>query len=211
MDRASAVIYIGADRSCGRGLGLAKIAGKPMIEHVLDAVPDDVEELAILVGERDDPEVYSEVAEKYLAEVIELREQAVNDRGLIEFVAENIQGDRMLILPGNAPLITRDFAAFLLECSKRFRAVLPRSPARNTIYLMASYQTRPIRGFFGSNPGAGMDEAVKSIGGAIYLSSMSLRIFDEKLGMFFRVSTPQDLKKAEKILRARKAQRLIEL
>jgi len=211
MDRASAVIYIGIDRSCRRELGLAKIAGKPMIEHVLDAVPDNVEELAILVGECDDPEVYNEVAERYLAEIIEFKEQAVNDRRLIEFAVENIQGDRMLILPGNAPLITRDFAAFLLECSKRFRAVLPRSPARSTIYLMASYQTRPIREFFGSHPGAGMDEAVKSIGGAIYLSSMSLRIFDEKLGMFFRVSTPQDLKRAEKILKTRKTQRLIEL
>jgi molybdopterin-guanine dinucleotide biosynthesis protein A len=211
MEKASAVVYTGTDRLCGRELGLAKIAGKPMIEHVLDAVPDDVEELAILVGECDNPEGYNEVAEKYLAEVIEFKEQAINDRRLIEFAVENVQGDRMLILPGNAPLITRDFAAFLLECSKRFKAVLPRSPARSTIYSMASYQTRPIREFFGSNPGAGMDEAVKSIGGAIYLSSMSLRIFDEKLGMFLRVSTHQDLKRAEKILKTRRAQRLIEL
>lgn len=211
MDRASAVVYIGVDKSCRRELGLAKIVGKPMIEHVLDAVPDDVEELAILVGECDDPEVYGEISEKYLAEVIEFKGQAVNDRRLIEFAIENIHGDRMLILPGNAPLITRDFAAFLLECSKRFKAVLPRSPARNAMYLMASYQTRPIREFFGSHPSAGMDEVVKSIGGAIYLSSMSLRIFDEKLGMFFRVSTLQDLKRAEKILKTRRTQRLIEL
>ncbi|MEM4648823.1 MAG: hypothetical protein QXK09_02460 [Nitrososphaerota archaeon] len=211
MDKASAVVYVGIERSSRRELGLAKIAGKPMIEHVLDAVPDDVEELAILVGECDDPEEYSEVAEKYLAEIIGFKERVVNDRMLIEFVIENVQGDRMLILPGNAPLITKDFATFLLECSKKFKAVLPRSPSRSTIYSMASYQTKPIREFFSSNPGVGMDEAIRRIGGAIYLSSMSLRIFDDKLGMFFRVSTPQDLKKAEKILRTRRLQRLTEL
>ncbi len=211
MDKASAAVYVGIDRPSGRELGLTKIAGKPMIEHVLDAVPDDVEELTILVGGCDNPEGYDEIAERYLAKVIELGEQAVNDRRLIEFAVENAQGDRVLILPGNAPLITRDFATFLLECSKRFKAVLPRSPARNTIYSMASYQTKPIREFFGSNPGAGMDEVIKSIGGAIYLSSTSLRIFDERLGMFFRVLTMQDLKRAEKILMTRKPKRLIEL
>lgn len=211
MDKASAVVYVGISRLSKRELGLAKIAGKPMIEHVLEAIPDDVEELAILVGECDNPEGYSEVAEKYLAEVIGFKGSDISDRKLIEFVAENVQGDRMLILPGNAPLITKDFTTFLLECSKKFKAVLPRSPARNTIYSMASYQTRPIKEFFSSNPTVGMDEAIKKIGGVIYLSSMSLRIFDEKLGMFFRVLTPQDLKKAEKILKTRRTQQLIGL
>lgn len=210
MDAASAVIYVGVEGPGRRELGLARIAGKPMVEHVLNAVPDDVEELMVLVGGGGDLEAYSEVADRHLAQVLEFRGGA-GDRGLVEFAVENVNGDRLLILPGNAPLITRDFAAFLLECSKKFRAVLPRSPARNAVYSMAAYQTRPIKEVLESDPSIGMDEVVKRVGRVIYLSSMSLRIFDERLGMFFRVSSPQDLKKAEKILKMRKPKHMIEL
>lgn len=211
MDRPSAVIYMRSERLGGRELGLAKIIGKPVIEYVLEAIPDEVEDLIIAVEGDGDLEAYSEVADKYFAQVLRSEKFEEGARKLIEFAVENVQGDRVVVLPGDAPLLTRDFASFLLECSKKFKAVLPRSPSRRAVYLMAAYQTKPFREAFSADPRASMDDVVKRVGGAIYLSSMSLRIFDEKLGMFFRVSSTQDLKRAEKILKTRKLRKLTEL
>ncbi len=208
MDRPSAVIYVRSEKLGGHELGLATIAGKPVIEYVLEVIPDEVEDLIIAVEEGGEVEAYREVADKYFAQVLRSGRLKQGARNLVEFAVESVLGDRVIVLPGDAPLITRDFASFLLECSRKFKAVLPRSPSRRTLYLMASYQTRPFREVFSSDPKVGMEEAVKKVGGAIYLSSMSLRIFDEKLGMFFRVSSAQDLRRAEKILKTRRTREL---
>ena len=68
---------------------------------------------------------------------------------------------------------------------------------------MASYQTQPVAEAFAANPDDGMDELVKKVKRVLYLSSNSLRIFDEKLAMFFRVINPAGVKRAERFLKHR--------
>jgi len=210
MHRSSAVVYIRSGRLGGVERGLAKIAGKPMIEYVLDALPDDVEDLIIAVENGGDAEAYLEVADRYFAQVVSSGKLSEGARKFVEFAVNSVRGDRVVILPGDAPLITKDFASFLLECSRKFTAVLPRTPARKTTYLMASYRTAPFREALAAHPEADMEEVVRRVGKAIHLSSISLRIFDEKLGMFFRISSVQDLRKAEKIIRIRRKRKSIE-
>jgi len=204
MNRSSAVVYVRSIRLRDSELGLAKIAGKPMIEYVLDSLPDDVEEVVIAVENGGSVEAYDEVAEKYFARTTRSEKITGDARKFVEFAVNMVEGDQLIILPGDAPLITREFTTFLLECSRRFTAALPRSPARKALYLMASYQIKPFREAFNAHPEDDMDSIVRKVGRALYLSSNSLKIFDEKLGMFFRVSTVQDLRRAEKILKMRK-------
>jgi len=185
-------------------LGLAKIAGKPLVEYVLDSLPDDVEEIVIAVENGGNVEAYDEIAEKYFARTTSSEKIAGDARRFVEFAVNSVDGDQLVILPGDAPLITRDFTTFLLECSRKFTAALPRSPSRKALYLMASYQIKPFREAFNAYPNEDMDGIVRKVGRALYLSSNSLKIFDEKLGMFFRVSTIQDLRRAEKILKMKK-------
>ena len=200
---SSAIVYARSGKIRGSELGLAKIAGKPMIEYVLDAMPDEIDDLIIMIEGEYSSEELDDVADKYFAQVLRYTGNGRDARKIVEFAVNNVHGERVVILPADAPLITRDFASFLLDCSKKFTAALPRTPARKTTYLMASYKTKPFRDVFAAYPEAGMDEVVRKVGGAIHLSSNSLKIFDEKLGMFFRVVTPQDLKRAEKILKVR--------
>ncbi len=203
MDGSSAIVYVRSGRIHGSELGLVKIAGKPMIEYVLEAIPDEIDDLTIAVENGAVIEAYNDVADKYFAQVIHPETVVESSRKLVEFTVNNVQGDRVVILPGDAPLITRDFASFLLDCSKKFTAALPRTPTRKTTYLMASYRTEPFREAFTAYPDADMEEVVRKVGGALHLSSNSLKIFDEKLGMFFRVSSVRDLRRAEKILKVR--------
>lgn len=203
MERSSAVICVRALRIGGPEVGLARIAGKPMIEYVLDSIPDDVDDIVIAVEDGVGIEVYDQVAEKYFARTERAGRIEGNVKGFIEFAVNIVEGDQLVILPYNAPLITREFTTFLLECSRRFTGAFPRNPARKALYLMASYRKKPFMEAFKAFPDEDMDGVVKRVRGTLYLASNSLRVFDEKLGMFFRVSSPQDLKKAEKILKMR--------
>ncbi|MDW8021520.1 MAG: NTP transferase domain-containing protein [Nitrososphaerota archaeon] len=203
MERSSAVIYVRALRVGDSEIGLAEIAGRPMIEYVLDSVPDDVDDIVIAVEDGAGMEVYDQVAEKYFARAERAGKIEGNVRKFVELAIRTVEGDRLVILPCNAPLITREFTTFLLECSSRFSGAFPRTPARKTLYLMASYRKKPFKEAFEAFPDEDMDGIVKRVRGTLYLASNSLRIFDERLGMFFRVSSTQDLKKAEKILKMR--------
>jgi len=202
VSEPSAVVLANMRGFKGYERGLYPIAGKPMIEYVLDSIPDEVTDVLIAVEAREKVERFSRLAEKHLARIV-VSGPAENVRRQVEFAVEAAEGDSVVILPCDAPLITREFTNFLVEASRRFTAVLPRNPARQVTYLMASYNRKTFSELFERNPEASMEEVVRKARRVLYLSSNSLRIFDEKLSMFFRVSSPTHVKRVERVLRNR--------
>lgn len=184
--------------------GLIPIAGKPMIEYVLEAVPDHVSEIFIAVDDEKKAEVYRDLAKEYLAEILLSNRLSGSTRSQIEFAISSTHADNVLLLTCDSPLLTRDFTTFLVEASQKFSAVIPRNQARETIYTMASYQRNPFLEVFSKNRGEDMDSLVRKVQKVLYLSSNSLRVFDEKLLMFLRVSNPSDIYRVENILKRRK-------
>ena len=201
MGEPSAIVFANLGRFRGVSKGLFPIAGKPMIEYVLDSIPDEVSDILIAVEGEGDVSEYQDLADQYLAKVVVSGSGLRDSRRELEFAVNSVSGDRFLVLPCDAPLITMEFTKFLVEASQKFPAVLPRTPSRRVSYLTASYQRKPLERVFKSNPGLGMDEVVRKLKGAIYLSSNSLKIFDEKLNMFFRVNCKADVDRAERFLR----------
>ena len=201
MGEPSAIVFANMGKFRGVSKGLFPIAGKPMIEYVLDSIPDEVSDILIAVEGEGDVSKYQDLADQYLAKVVVSGSGLRDSRRELEFAVNSVRGDRFLVLPCDAPLITMEFTKFLVEASQKFPAVLPRTPSRRVSYLTASYQRKPLEEVFKSNPGLGMDEVVRKLKGAIYLSSNSLKIFDEKLNMFFRVNCKADVDRAERLLR----------
>jgi len=201
LGEPSAIVFANLGRFRGVSKGLFPIAGKPMIEYVLDSIPDEVGDILIAVEGEGDVSKYQDLADRYLARVVVSGSGVRDSRRELEFAVNSVKGDRFLVLPCDAPLITMEFTKFLVEASQKFPAVLPRTPSRRISYLTASYQRKPLEEVFKSNPGLGMDEVVRKLKGAIYLSSNSLKIFDEKLNMFFRVNCKADVDRAERFLR----------
>jgi len=198
----TAIVFADQRGFKGYGRGLIPLAGKPMIEYVLDSIPDEVTDILIAVRE-EEKEAYSELAEKHWARVITSESAGKSERSRVEFAVKVASGESVVILPCDTPLLTREFTNFLVEASQRFTAVLPRTPTREVAYWLASYQTRPFAKAFEENPEDSMDSLVKKVGRVLYLSSNSLKIFDERLAMFFRVSRPADIRRAERYLRKR--------
>ena len=201
MGEPSAIVFANMGKFRGVSKGLFPIAGKPMIEYVLDSIPDEVSDILIAVEGEGDVSKYQDLADQYLAKVVVSGSGLRDSRRELEFAVNSVRGDRFLVLPCDAPLITMEFTKFLVEASQKFPAVLPRTPSRRVSYLTASYQRKPLEEVFKSNPGLGMDEVVRKLKGVIYLSSNSLKIFDEKLNMFFRVNCKADVDRAERFLR----------
>jgi len=201
LGEPSAIVFANMGKFRGVSKGLFPIAGKPMIEYVLDSIPDEVSDILIAVEGEGDVSKYQDLADQYLAKVVVSGSGLRDSRRELEFAVNSVSGDRFLVLPCDAPLITMEFTKFLVEASQKFPAVLPRTPSRRVSYLTASYQRKPLEEVFKSNPGLGMDEVVRKLKGAIYLSSNSLKIFDEKLNMFFRVNCKADVDRAERFLR----------
>ena len=201
MGEPSAIVFANMGKFRGVSKGLFPIAGKPMIEYVLDSIPDEVSDILIAVEGEGDVSKYQDLADQYLAKVVVSGSGLRDSRRELEFAVNSVSGDRFLVLPCDAPLITMEFTKFLVEASQKFPAVLPRTPSRRVSYLTASYQKKPLERVFKSNPDLGMDEVVRKLKGAIYLSSNSLKIFDEKLNMFFRVNCKADVDRAERFLR----------
>ncbi len=203
MGEPTAIVLANMEGFRGSERGLIPIAGRPMIEYVLEAIPDEVTDILIAVKDRGCVEAYDELAEKYWARVVVSGPAHGSIRKQVEFAVEAAAGDSVVILPCNAPLITREFTNFLVEASQKFSAVLPRNHLRRVTYLMASYRRKPFIEAFAAHPEEEMDELVRKVRRVLYLSSNSLRIFDEKLAMFFRVKAPSDVRRAEKYLRRR--------
>lgn len=204
MRESAAVIFANMKGFKGFERGLIPIAGKPMIEYVLDVIPDEVSNIFIAVDDEKKVEAYRSLAEEYWAKIIFSNNLSGSIRSQIEFALSSIETENVLILPCDSPLLTRDFTTFLVEASQKFSAVLPRNQARETIYTMASYQRKPFLEAFSKNRGEDMESIVKKVQKVLYLSSNSLRIFDEKLLMFLRVSNPSDIHRVESILKRRK-------
>ncbi|MEM1584379.1 MAG: NTP transferase domain-containing protein [Nitrososphaerota archaeon] len=204
MKEASAVIFANMRGFKGIERGLIPIAGKPMIEYVLEVVPDQVSDIFIAVDDEKKAEAYRDLAREYLAEVLLSNQLSGSVRSQIEFAISSAHTENVLLLPCDSPLLTRDFTTFLVEASQKFSAVIPRNQARETIYTMASYQRSPFLEVFSKNREEDMDSLVRKVQKVLYLSSNSLRIFDEKLLMFLRVSNPSDIHRVENILKRRK-------
>lgn len=204
MTESSAVILANVRGFRGFERGLIPIAGRPMIEYVLDVIPDEVSDVFIAVDDEKKAEAYRDLAEEYWAEVVFSNSLSGSVRSQIEFAISTASTESVLLLPCDSPLVTKDFTTFLVEASRKFSAVLPRNQARETIYIMASYRRRPLLEAFARNPGEDMNSLVRKVQKVLYLSSNSLKIFDEKLLMFYRVSNPSDISRVENILRRRK-------
>lgn len=204
MKESSAVILANMKGFKGFERGLIPIAGKPMIEYVLDVIPDEVSNIFIAVDDEKKAEAYEDLAEEYWAKVVFSSSLAGTIRNQVEFAISTADTESVLLLPCDTPLMTRDFTTFLVEASQKFSAVLPRNQARETMYIMASYQRKPFLEAFSKNPDEDMNTLVRKVQKVLYLSSSSLKIFDEKLLMFYRVSNPSDINRVESILRRKK-------
>ncbi len=179
--------------------GLLKINNRPMIDYVLDSVPDDTEKILIL-SRYDTMEEYREIAEEYDADVEETVDDSFDVRFQLEPIFKKVKAEGLLALSCNTPLMKREVLEFLRSIITNFSAAIPRPYFDKPEFIPAAYRVEPFRNAMEANPSLPMDKLVKHVKNILYLSAQSFKIFDDKLKFLTRVQNAVEARKAGQIL-----------
>jgi len=194
------VTAIYADQGPDGRRGLIKINNKPMVEYVLDAVPDDTSKILLILNERSSEE-YSDIVESYGAETAIGVGPELDIRYQLENVFRKINAEGVLTLSCDTPLINREVTTFLSNIITKFSAGIPRPVFDKPEFIPASYRVKPFIEVMDRYPGIPMTELVKHVGNVLYISGQSFKIFDEKLRFLVRVSSAAEARKVAHLLR----------
>ncbi len=196
----SAIIVAGGtSKRFGQDKGLIKLAGKPLILHVLDKLNTIVDETTIVVN--------SEEQKKKFTKTIDTKARVMVDKvnvhtplagALTGF--EAAQNDYALLLACDTPFLSTRILSFLLDTCQNKSATIPRWPNCNIEPLHAAYHTLTAVEASRTAIDAGkfdMRFMVEGMRNIRYISTVVLQQFDPKLTTFFNVNTPTDLRQAE--------------
>ncbi|MEM1575368.1 MAG: NTP transferase domain-containing protein [Nitrososphaerota archaeon] len=205
MEKHAAIILVNKEgKPYGAEKSLIKINEKPIIEYVLEAIPDYVTEIIISLKDKKYLEEISNISEKYFAEVI-IDDSSI-DSPLISIINcfKKISSNSSIVLKCNLPLLTMDFLNFLLEASTKFNAVIPRWPDDKTEFLCASYRIKPFLEASEKileKKDYSINSVVKNMRNVLYILTSALKNFDEDLLLFKDISTISDAKKIENLIK----------
>jgi molybdopterin-guanine dinucleotide biosynthesis protein A len=202
--KTSAIILAGGfSKRFGQDKGLIKLAGKPLILHVLDRVSKVVNETLVVVsseGQRDAFTPFVESKTKVVIDKYNLRSPIVG--ALAGF--ENALGEYSLLLPCDTPFVSKEIASLLLDLCVHRSAVVPRWPNRYIEPLHAVYHTNSALSASETaykEKKLDLRSMIANLRGVRYISTLILQQIDPKLMSFFNINRPEDLKKAESMLK----------
>lgn len=205
MTRAVVILAGGSSKRFGRDKCLIDLAGKPLLLCVTERVSAMVDEKVIVAG--------SDTQRQALADLFGSEARVVADRyeGQSPLIGaltgfESVEAEYSLLLPCDAPFVSPEIAALLLDLCVNRGAAVPRWPNGYVEPLQAAYNTksalRAARGAW--NEGTrDLLSMLSRLRGIRYVSTLVLQQYDPKLLTFFNVNTPEDLRKAESLLRKR--------
>jgi len=182
-----------------------QLAGKPLVRHVLDKTKNLVEETLVVVSSKTQAEKYEKVLGSDATILVDNAEAHGPLAGANVGFRE-ASGTYSLLLPCDAPFISRDILQLLLELCINKNAVIPRWPNCNIEPLQAVYCTEAALRASKEAVSSGevkMQAMVDKLRGVRYVSTLVLEQLDPELNTFINVNTAFDLKKAEAILNRR--------
>jgi molybdopterin-guanine dinucleotide biosynthesis protein A len=201
--KTTAIILAGGSSArFGRDKGLLPLTNKPIIQHVLNATKELVDEQIIVVNSKTQVENYK---------------QTFHTKASILIDAENIQtpligaftgfeaaeGEYSLLLSCDVPFVSKNVLSLLLDLCPNRMAVIPRWPNGYIEPLQAVYATRSASKASRKTLSEGklrMQTMIDNLHGVRYISTLVLEQLDPNLATFFNINTPVDLKKAEAML-----------
>jgi len=201
----SAVILAGGlSRRFGQDKGSIELAGKPLILHVLDRASEIVVDETVVV-------VSSEIQKNAFTSLLGHRAKVIVDKyeaqtplvgALTGF--ETVHGEYSLLLSCDTPFVSSQIAQFLLDLCVKKGAVIPRWPNGYIEPLQAAYHTRSALATAKTaleEEKMNLRSMIDRLSGVRYVSIMVLRQMDPQLLTFFNVNTPEDLERAESLLK----------
>jgi len=204
----SAVVLAGGSSSrFGEDKGVVKLAGKPLICHVVDAVRGVVDETIVVTSSAERVAKYRMLVPDCVKFVVDKRESKGPLIGaLTGFSVAN--GAYALVLPFDTPFVSREIVSLLFELCVGRTAVIPRWPNGQIEPLCAVYQVKAAMAAGEAAVAEGrldMRGMIERLRGVRFVSTLVMTEIDPELKSFFNINTLLDLKKAAVMMKPRRA------
>lgn len=202
MKRSAIVLAGGHSNRFGQDKGLLELFGQPLVDHVLDGVSTVVDEVLLIVSSESQEKAYAHLKPRARVVVDKYKVQSPLVGALTGF--ENVHGEHSLLLPCDTPFISTRIATLLLELCVGKDAVIPRWPNTYTEPLQAAYCTESALNATHKalqDKRMSVHSVISYLEKVRYISTSALKQMDPQLTTFFNVNSPEDLRKAEGMLR----------
>lgn len=206
LDRSAIILAGGSSSRFGEDKGAIELNHKPLIRYVVDAVESLVDEIIIVANSKERANTYTKLVPSTVQFAIDIRE---SDGPLIGALTgfQAAQGKYSLLLPFDAPFVSKEVASLLFECCVGKTAAIPRWPNNEIEPLHAVYQTKTALETAKRTLDQGeldMQAMIEQLRGVRYISTLVIEQLDPELRTFFNINTPLDLKKATAMLQHKK-------
>lgn len=203
METSAIILAGGFSRRLGRDKGLVELVDKPLILHVLDRIYGIVDETVAVVSSDHQRIVFAPLLGRRARVVVDEREVQSPLVGATTGF-KNARGEYSLLLPCDTPFVSSRVATLLLDLCIDKSATIPRWPNGYIEPLQAAYRTKPaLKATERALKEGKLDlgSTISHLSGIRYVSTTILQKVDPRLLTFFNINTPEDLKKAESMLR----------
>jgi molybdopterin-guanine dinucleotide biosynthesis protein A len=198
LDKSAIVLAGGVSSRFGQDKGILKIANKPLIKYVIDAVNPVVDETIVVTNSQDRITEYAKVVATDVRFAIDSCESKGPLIGALTGFG-SAHGKYALLLPFDTPFVSREVVSLLFELCLGKAAAIPRWPNEQIEPLHAVYQTKLALEAAKSAVSEGkltMRAMIEKLRGVRYVSTLVIQQLDPDLRAFFNINTPLDLKKA---------------
>ena len=206
MDRSAIILAGGSSNKFDCEKGQLQLNGKPLLNHVIDAVEGLVDEVVVVTNSQDRADNYALMVSTKVRFAIDVWESKGPLVGaLTGFEVAN--GEYSALLPFDSPFVSRDILTLLFDCGVGKAAAIPRWTNQEIEPLHAIYNTK--QALKATKEALAEDQLdlevmVEKMRGVRFISTMVLEQLDPDLKIFFRIKTPMDLKKAAVMGKPRK-------
>ena len=204
----SAVVLAGGSSSrFGEDKGVVKLAGKPLIGHVVDAVRSIVDETIVVTSSAERVAKYKQLVPDCVKFVVDTRESKGPLIGTLTGFSV-ASGKYALVVPFDTPFVSREVVSLLFELCVGRSAVIPRWPNGQIEPLHAVYQVKAAMAAAEAAIAEGrldMRGMIERMRGVRFLSTLVITEIDPELKSFFNINTLLDLKKGAVMTKPRKA------
>jgi molybdopterin-guanine dinucleotide biosynthesis protein A len=203
LQKLAVILAGGFSRRFGRDKGLVVLAGKPLIIHVIDRVSEVVDDVLVVVSSMEQKNKFESILEEKANVVIDKDKSQSPLVGAITGF-ESANSKYSALLPCDTPLVSTSIVQFLLDMCTNRSAAIPRWPNGYIEPLQAVYHTKSALTAAKTALKQGkmnMRSMIENLRGVRYVSTIVLEQLEPDLSTFFNVNTPQDLKKAESLLK----------
>ena len=179
------------------------MVSKPLILHIIERISKVVDDILVVVSSAEQKNKFERILGEKAKLVIDKEDSQSPLVGAITGL-ESANAEYSLLLPCDTPFISSQIVQFLLDMCINRSASIPRWPNGYIEPLQAVYRTESALAAARRALKHGkmnMRSMINDLNGVRYVSTMVLQKLEPDLLTFFNINTPQDLKKAELILK----------